>query len=538
MSKKKQPEIDWTAANRALSFIQSLKQSKGRWAGCPLILMEWEKDFIARLFGTLNKNGKRRYRRAALFVARKNGKTELTAGIGCYGLFADGEQGAEIYTAAADRGQASLIYNEAAYMVSTAPALKRRTDLLPSVKRMVVPGTSSFMQALSSEAYTKHGLGPHMVLFDELHAQPNRELYDVLNTGSGAREQPLTLAISTAGTDRNSIGYEVYDYACRVRDGKIEDPTFLPAIFEAAEGDDWKDEKVWAKANPALGVYRSIEEMREKFRQAQETPAFEMTFRQLYLNQWTSSYERWLPMDKWDACGSGLSSGVPWGEKELDKYREWIADLKGRECYCGLDLASTTDLTALAMVFPLGEGVYKVKMHFWIPLDPMIESAKRDRMPYPLWLQQGLIHATAGNIIDYSAVEATIDQEAKDYQIKEIAFDNWNAGQLSQDLADKGYTMIPFSQSVKNMSPPTKELMNKTLAGKLQHGGNPVLRWNADNMMVYRDSNDNVKPNKQKATGRIDGMVALIMGLDRAIRHEAADDSGPSIYETRGPLVF
>ena len=519
MRKKKLANIDWTAANRALSFIQSLKQSKGKWAGTPLVLMDWQKEFITKLFGTLDKSGKRQYRRAALFVARKNGKTEITAGIGNYGLFADGEMGAEIYTAAADRGQASLIYNEAAYMVNTAPALKRRTDLLPSIKRMVVPETSSFMQALSAEAYTKHGLGPHMVLFDELHAQPNRDLYDVLNTGSGAREQPLMLAISTAGTDRNSIGFEVYDYACKVRDGKIEDPSFLPAIYEASPEDDWKDEKVWYKANPALGVFRSIEEMRQMFRQAQETPAFEMAFRQLYLNQWTSSYERWLPMEKWDACGTAFD----------------IAELKGKECYCGLDLASTTDLTALAMVFPMGDGVYRVKMHFWIPLDTMMEAAKRDRVPYPLWLQQGFIHATAGNIIDYTAVEATIDSEAKEYGIKEIAFDNWNAGQLSQDLTDKGYLMVPFSQSVKNMSPPTKELMNKTLSCKLQHGGQPVLRWNADNMVVYRDSNDNLKPNKQKATGRIDGMVALIMGLDRAIRHEAKDE-GPSVYETRGIL--
>jgi phage terminase large subunit-like protein len=536
MSKKKKNSINEAAANRALNFIQSLKQSKGRWAGCPLILMDWQKDFIAKLFGTLNPDGTRQYRKAALFVPRKNGKTEITAGIGNYGLFADGEMGGEIYTAAADRGQASIIYNEAAYMVRTSPALDRRATVNDSVKRIIVPSTHSILQALSAESYTKHGLGPHMVLFDELHAQPNRDLWDVLNTGSGAREQPLTLAITTAGVDRESICYEVYKYACRVRDGEIDDPTFLPVIYEAAEGDNWEDEKVWAKANPALGVFRSVEEIREKYRQAKETPAFEMTFRQLYLNQWVSSYERWLPMDKWDACGAGFNPGTPWGQPDIDKYREWAETFKGRDCYAGLDLASTTDLTALSLVFPDGEGSFSALPHFWIPLDSMIEAAKRDRVPYPLWLEQGLIHATVGNIIDYTAVEATIDELAKIYRIKEIAFDNWNAGRLSQDLTDKGYTMVPFSQSVKNMSPPTKELMNITLSGKLHHGGNPVLRWNADNMMVYRDSNDNLKPNKQKATGRIDGMVALIMGLDRAIRHEAKSE--PSVYETRGVISF
>ncbi len=479
--------------------------------------MDWQRDRVIRpLFGTLNPDGTRQYRTLFLCVPRKNGKTELAAAIANYLLFADGEGGAQIYCAASDRDQAALVYSEIASMVRSSPALMRRATVLDGVKRVAVRNTNSYCRAISAESYSKHGFNAHGIIFDELHAQPDRNLWDVLTTSTGARRQPLVVAITTAGFDRNSICYEIYNYARKVADGSVIDPTFLPVIYEAPEGANWEDEAVWAAANPALGCFRQIDELRQMYCRAKETPALEMTFRQLYLNQWTSSYERWLPMDKWDACGAPFNAD----------------ELKGRECYCGLDLASTTDLTALAMVFPMGDGAYRVKMHYWIPLDTMIEAAKRDRVPYPLWLQQGLIHATAGNIIDYSAVEATIDQEAKEYGIKEIAFDNWNAGQLSQDLTDKGYTMIPFSQSVKNMSPPTKELMNKTLSRKLEHGGNPVLRWNADNMMIYRDSNDNIKPNKQKATGRIDGCVALIMGLDRAIRHEA--DAKVSIYEERG----
>ena len=514
-------EINEQAANRALRFLGSLKQSKGRWAGQPLALMDWQQDFIRRLFGTVRPDGRRQYRTAFLFVPRKNGKTELVAGIGNYGLFADGEMGAEVYTAAADRGQASLIYDEASYMVSTAPALARRATVRDSVKRIVAQETASFLQALSAEAYTKHGLGPHMVLFDELHAQPDRGLWDVLTTGSGAREQPLVIAITTAGVDRESICYEIYDYACKVRDGKIEDPTFLPVIYEAAPDDNWEDERTWAKANPALGVFRSIEEMREMYLRAKETPALENTFRQLYLNQWVSSYERWMPMDKWDACG----------QEPLNM--EYLA---GRDCYAAFDLSSTTDLTALSLVFP-HDGVYDALAYFWIPLDTMMTAAKRDHVAYPAWVQSGLVRATAGSVIDYSAVLITLGELAKTYNIKEVAFDPWNACRLTQDLTEEGFPMVQFSQSVKSMSPPTKELINMVLSKKLRHGGNPVLRWNADNMQVFRDSNGNLKPNKAKATGRIDGMVALIMALGRAIVHDDAG-GGPSVYEGRGVLTF
>jgi len=302
MSKKKRPEINEAAAQHALTFIENLKQSQGQWAGCPLTLMDWQKDIIRQLFGTLNPDGTRQYRTCFLTVPRKNGKTELAAAIANYLLFADGEGGAQIYCAAADRDQATLVFNEVASMVRSSPALDKRATILDSVKRIIVPRTSSYCRALSAESYSKHGFNSHGIIFDELHAQPDRNLWDVLTTSTGSRRQPLIVAITTAGVDRESICYKIYEYAKKVRDDPSIDPTFLPVIYEIGANDNWEDEKVWYKANPALGVFRSIEEMRTFYHKAKENPADEMPFRQLYLNEWVSCYVKAIPMDKWDAC--------------------------------------------------------------------------------------------------------------------------------------------------------------------------------------------------------------------------------------------
>ena len=505
------------AALRALTFIQNFKQSKGDWAGCKLRLMDWQAERIVKpLFGTLRPDGKRQYRTAYIEIPRKNGKTELTSAIGNYLLLADGEGGAEIYAAAAEKGQAPLLFTESKNMIEQEPDLINRVQIIDSVKRIIYPKTRSFYQALSAEAYSKHGLNAHGILFDELHAQPDRELWDVLTTSQGSRSQPLVITITTAGVDRNSICWEQHDYALKVLNGIVNDPTFLPVIYAADEKDDWTSEDVWHKANPALGVFRHIDEMRDKCRKAQETPALEMTFRQLYLNQWVNSVQRWLPMPAWDECGA------PVGLQ------------KGKACYAGLDLSSTTDLTALCLVFPDGEGAFDILVRFWIPEDTIHEAAKRDRVNYPSWKQQGFVHTTPGNVIDYHFIQAELEELAKIYNIREIAFDRWGASKLSQDLTDAGFVMVPFGQGFASMAAPTRELMNLTLGKKLRHGGHPVLRWNADNLVVQKDPAGNLKPDKSKSTQKIDGMVALIMALDRAIRHQGEDQ--PSIYETRGLL--
>jgi len=509
--------IDTNRANHAVKFIECLKLSTGEWAGKPVKLMGWQENEIIRpLFGTLNPNGTRQYRTCYVEVPRKNTKTETGAMVSNYLLFADGEPGAQIYSAAGDRMQASLIYQAAAPMVRQSPALLKRAKIIDSQKRIVYYATNSFYQVLSAEAYTKHGLNAHGVLFDELHTQPNRELWDVLITSTGSRSQPIIYVMTTAGYDRNTIAWEIHDYACKVRDGIIDDPTFLPVIYAAPDDADWTDEDVWRACNPAMdyGV-RSIDEMRVLCKRAQETPALEMTFRRLYLNQWTSSAERWLPMEEWDACG---------GEFDM-----W--NLKGKPCYAGLDLSATTDLTALALVFPNGDS-FDVIMHFWIPRDTMVEKERKDRVPYSLWARQGYVTSTEGNVIDYKSVQHTLEEYREIFDIKEIAFDRWGATKLSQDLIEAGFTMVPFGQGFASMSAPTKELMNLVLGRRLRHGGNPVLRWNADNLVVNQDPAGNLKPDKAKSTQKIDGIVALIMAIDRATRHEGDEES--SIYEERG----
>ena len=503
-------------ANRAVSFIEQLKHTKGDWAGKRFILEDWQKDFIVPLFGEI-KDGARQYRTCYVEIPRKNGKSEIGAAIALYLLAGDGEIGAEIYSAAGDKGQASLIFNVAAQMVRYSPALMRRCKVIDSQKRIVNYKTGSFYQAISAEAYSKYGYNAHGIIFDELHTQPNRDLWDVLTTSTGARRQPLIFAITTAGYDRNSICWEQHDYACKVRDGIIDDPTFLPVLYAAPEDADWTDEKVWHDCNPALGVFRSLDEMRILMKKAQEIPALEMTARRLYLNQWTGSVERWMPMDKWDACG-----GEP-------------GDLKGKICYAGLDLSATTDLTALGLVFPpIDNDRYRVLEHFWIPADTAREKERTDRVPYSTWIKQGYITATPGNVIDYHSIERKLEEYKDLYDIKEVAFDRWGATKLSQDLTDAGFLMVPFGQGFASMNAPTKELMNIVLSEKLNHGGNPVLRWCADNMVVRTDPAGNLKPDKEKATQKIDGVVALIMGLDRASRHSL--DDGKSVYEDRGVL--
>jgi phage terminase large subunit-like protein len=522
--KAKTRKVNPDVSARAVAFIESLKHSTGEWAGKHFELMPWQRDEIIRpLFGTLNPDGRRQYRTCYVEVPRKNGKTEVGAAVALFLLFADNEPGAQVYSAAGDRMQAGLIYQAATPMVNQAPALLKRAKIVESQKRIVNYSANSFYQVLSAEAYSKHGLNAHGILFDELHTQPDRALWDVLTTSTGARRQPLVFVMTTAGYDRNSIGWEIHDYACKVRDGIIDDPTFLSVIYSAPEEADWTDEDVWTACNPALGEFRSLDEMRTLCKRAQETPALEMTFRRLYLNQWVNSVERWLAIEKWDACktDSGELSGP---------------------CYAGLDLASTTDLTALARVWPLEDGRFAVRCDFWIPEEAMRERERRDRVPYSEWVRQGFIHATPGNVLDYGFVLHDLTEMLRTEDIQELAFDRWGSQKLVADMAENGFEIDPkvpgrhliqFGQGYASMSAPTKELMTLVLQKKLEHDGNPVLRWNVDNFVVTQDAAGNIKGDKAKATNRIDGCIAMVMAIDRATKHQA---QGPSIYEERGIL--
>jgi len=507
------------AANRAINFFERvLCHIDGEWAGKPFLLMDWQKEMLGRLFGTLRDDGLRQYRTCYVEIPRKNGKSETAAGIALYLLFADGEEGAQVYGAAGDRDQASIVYRVAAEMVRRSPVLAKRAKVLDSVKRVVVPATASFYRAIPADAAGSHGFNASGVIVDEVHVQPNRDLIDVLNTSTGARRQPLTFYITTAGYDRHSICYELHDYALKVQKGVIDDPTFLPVIYAADEADDWKAPAVWAKCNPSLGVTIKTDYLERECKRAQETPAYENTFRRLHTNQWTNQETRWLPLDKWDECAGAVDP----------------ARLEGCRCWGGLDLASTEDVTALVLVFPDEDGGYDVLPFFWIPADTIEKRSRRDRVPYDVWARQGLVFTTPGNSCDYAFIRAKLNELADRFDIVDVGLDPWNARQLGQELMDDGFEIVDFRQGYASMSAPTKELLRLVLAGKLRHGGHPVLRWMADNMVVTQDPAGNLKPAKDRSTEKIDGMVALIMAIDRATRR------GPekrSVYESRGVVA-
>jgi len=514
---------DEKAARIACAFFETfLTHSKGEWAGQPFLLQGWQRDQIIKpLFGWKRAiDGSRRYRKAYIEIPRKNGKSTLVAGIGLYLLLADGEPGAEVYSAAADRDQAAIVFGEAQSMVESNPQL---ASMVQVYKRSItVPNTRSFYKVLSADAYNKHGFNAHGIIFDELHAQPNRDLYDVLNTSTGARRQPLMVMITTAGYDRNSICWEQHEYARQVLDGVIDDPAYFAFISAADENDDWQDPKIWHKANPGLGVTIKEEYLEAECKRAIQVPAYQNTFRRLHLNQWTQQETRWMPMEGWDECKQPIDMTL----------------LKGATCYGGLDLASNSDLAAFVLDFPAEEG--EEERHawlpfFWIPEDAIIERARHDRVPYDAWARDGFIKTTPGNVIDYRTIVKDIEALGEIYNIREIAFDRWGAFQVSQQLEGAGFTMVGFGQGFVSMSPPTQQLLRLVLNHALIHDGHPVLRWNADNLMVSTDPAGNVKPNKDKSRQKIDGMVAGIMALDRAIRHGNGDKS---VYESRGLIII
>ena len=514
---------DKDAADFAVSFIECLCHTKGTWAGKPFELIDWQEKIIRDIFGTLKPNGYRQFNTAYIEIPKKQGKSELAAAVSLLLCCADGEERAEVYGCAADRQQAAIVFDVAADMVRMNPALKKRVKILASQKRIIYQPTNSFYQVLSADAYSKHGFNVSGVIFDELHTQPNRKLYDVMTKGSGdARTQPLYFLITTAGTDTHSICYEIHQKALDIMSGRKHDPTFYPVIYGSKESDDWTDPKVWQKANPSLGITVSIDKVKAAFNSAKENPAEENTFRQLRLNQWVKQSVRWMPMDKWDACA------FPVDERALE----------GRVCYGGLDLSSSTDITAFVLVFPPEDGSegFTILPHFWIPEDNVDLRVRRDHVPYDIWKKQGYLETTEGNVIHYGYIEQFIDDLGKKYNIREIAFDRWGAVQMVQNLGGLGFTVVPFGQGFKDMSPTTKELMKLTLEKKIAHGGHPVLRWMMDNIFIRTDPAGNIKPDKAKSTEKIDGVVATIMALDRAIRNEG--ETGDSIYEERGLLFL
>ena len=521
--KNKDSTYNKELADYAVSFIECLCHTKGTWAGKPFELIDWQEQIIRDVFGIVKPNGYRQFNTAYIEIPKKQGKSELAAAVALLLTCGDGEERAEVYGCAADRQQATIVFDVAADMVRMCPALAKRVKILASQKRLIYQPTNSFYQVLSAEAYSKHGFNIHGVVFDELHTQPNRKLFDVMTKGSGdARMQPLYFLITTAGTDTHSICFETHQKAKDILEGRKIDPTFYPVIYGADDADDWTDPKVWKKANPSLGITVGMDKVEAACASARQNPAEENSFRQLRLNQWVKQAVRWMPIEKWDACGFPVSEEA----------------LLGRVCYGGLDLSSTPDITAFVLVFPPEDDndKYAVLPYFWIPEETLELLVRRDHVPYDVWEKQGKLMTTEGNVVHYGFIERFIEELGEKFNIREIAFDRWGAVQMVQNLEWMGFTVVPFGQGFKDMSPPTKELMKLTLEERLAHAGHPVLRWMMDNIYIRTDPAGNIKADKEKSTEKIDGAIATIMALDRAIR--CGNDASESVYDSRGLLVL
>lgn len=500
--------FDWDgrAAARAVDFFPAVlthpDKSHSTRAGDPFVLQPWQEAYVATMFGWKRKDKTRRFKESLLAIPRKNGKSTLLSGIALYCLAAEGERAAQIYSAACDRSQASLIYNMASRMVYQNKYLLSRLRPIDSTKRITYREMGSVYAALSGDASPAHGTKPYVVLFDELHTQRDRKLYDNLQSGQGASPNSLFLNITTAGWDRNSICHEVWKYARSVRDGamKKDDPHFLPAIYEMEEGGDWESERVWERCNPNLGVTISRDFLREHHERARSSPGYENTFRNLYLNQWTEQAIRWLSMRHWDACG---------GE---------MPDLEGVPCWGALDMSATTDITAFVLVFPLPNGRFACKAWFWIPEETAERKERVDAVPYRQWKNEGHVFFTPGNRIDHFCVRDDIMREIAPYNVQGITVDRALATLVTRLLQDSfdPEKITEFPQTIMHLSGPSKVLERIVLGGELHHEDNPVLRWMAGNVGIEDDKNENIRPVKSKSTGRIDGIVSLIMGLGAA----------------------
>lgn len=520
--------FDEEAAQHACDFFPLfLRHSKGEWAGQPFELSHWQVFIVWALFGwKRHKDHTRRFRVAYIEVSRKNGKSTLAAGIGLYLFDADGEPGAEVYTAATKREQARIIHGEAIRMRDASPFLKNRIGKFKD--NLHVASTNSKFEPLGKDSKTLDGLNVHAAIIDELHAHPDRGLLDVLDTATGARRQPLMFIITTSGSNRQSVCFEQHEYTEKILTGVLEDDEHFGIIYtldgeEKGPGgevvrpeDDWTEEANWIKANPNLGVSVKIDDLRRKVRKAKEAIAAQNSLKRLHFDIWTQSSVRWLSADAWRECAHPVDYEA----------------LKGQECYAGLDLSTNIDLSAFVMVFPPQEQetLYRVIARIFVPEENILRRSQKDRVPYDAWVNAGYITATPGNVIDYDWIFDQILKDAAFYNLREVAFDAWGADWIRTKLEEEGLTMIEFRQGTKSMNGPTQALEKMVLAGELAHGGNPVLTWCADNVIVTMDPSGRIKPDKAKSTERIDPIVALIMGIARAMLREGQE----SIYNERG----
>lgn len=501
------PWFNREAANAAISFFPFLILHDGVNAGTPFQLLLWQKFVVGCLFGWIQADGRRRFRYSLVEVARANGKSPLAAGIGMLGLMGQGkigrEVGAQVYSAATTRDQAKIVFNDAVGM-SMAEDSQLAPRLVKTVNNLAYHSNSSFFRPLAAEANKMDGLRVHVALVDELHEHPDGEVLAKLRTGMKST-QPLLFMITTAGFDRHSVCWEEHDYAVKVLEGVVTDDTYFAYIATLDDKDDWTDESVWPKANPSLGVTVRLETLRDECEKAKQIPGQQNSFKRLRLNLWTEASSRWITLETWDR---NLSPIRPYSE------------LVRAEAYVGLDLSTTKDLTACEIYFPDEDGLGGDFMHFYfVPEENIDQRSQNDGVPYRQWAQQGFITPTPGNVVDYVAIREVLNQLVEDgFDIKEVAYDPWNATTLISWLIDDGFLCVPVRQGFASLSAPTKEFEKRLIAGRFRGLSNPVARWAASNVTVDMDAAGNVKPSKAKSVERIDPIVAMILAVDRATR--------------------
>ena len=514
---------DLAAAERVRTFFRKfLRHSKGQFANQPFELLDWQwHNIIAPAFGWMRPDGTRRFRRMGIAIPKKNGKSALLSGLGLYLLIGDGEPGAEVYTAAADRNQASIIYNEACAMVRKSPALLKRLRMAPSRKELYNEESSLLYRALSADAKTKDGLNIHGLLFDELHTQPNRDLWDALKYGGAMRRQPMYVWISTAGHDRHSLCFEEWEYCRKIQSGQILDIETLAYICEPDKTDDWRDEATWKKVNPSYGKTINESSFRADYERATQSLTEENSFKRYRLNIWTRTETEWVSMMKWEVC-----------KREYDE-----SDLQGQHCIAGLDLANVTDIAAMVLVFRNTQREYQILPYFWLPKDAIKRREFANRYRLDNWCGQ-YIRTTDTPTIDYHVIRRDINELATKFNIDEICIDQWNATQVATDLESDGFDVTLSRMSYYAVSPATKECEKLILDGKLIHNGNPVLTWMLGNVLIETDAAGNVKPSKRKSAEKIDGVVALILAIARYLvlvsKVSKYEKQGMSAYSRAG----
>jgi len=507
--------FDYADAQFAIDCFQFFHHSKGKWAGQVFELSPWQQFIVWCLFGWKREDGTRRFRRAYIEIARKNGKSTFLAAILIILFALDGERGAEVYSAATKKDQARIVFNEAKRMVHSSPELRAFVQSYRS--NLHIPSSDSKFEPLSRDEKSLDGLNIHAAGVDELHAHPTRAVWDVIDTATGARTQPLIAAITTAGFNTEGICYELRGYCIDVLDPEIdiEDDAWFAFIAALDDQDDWQDESVWIKANPNLGVSCFLDDLRDKAKRARRNAAALNNFLCKHLNRWTQQAERWIPIEDWDACRS-----------EFDVVR-----LEGRDCVGGLDVSEKSDLNAFALIFPPFEGEpMTVLFRFWLPEDTVEKRREAGDHKYDAWVKAELLEATPGNVSNYDIIRDDIKELAQRFNILQIGFDPWNALHLATQLAEAGITMVEVPQNFRHLSEAAKDLEAKVLGVQLRHNGDKVARWMMENVAILRDNNGNIRPVKPKdRLKKIDGVVAAVIANSRLIAAPADPYTTPEV---------